>query len=79
MDNLTHTLIGIVAGDAVARSTPVKTGGIPAATRRSYFVTLAAVSSNLPDIDLLYTYGGFGHSDLRLRSRLLLIRGCSCV
>jgi inner membrane protein len=64
MDNLTHTLIGIVAGDAVARSIAAETGGIPAATRRSYFVTVAALSSNLPDIDLLYTYGGLGYGKL---------------
>jgi inner membrane protein len=64
MDNLTHTLIGIAAADAVARSTAEGTGGIPPATRRNYFVTVAAVSSNLPDIDLLYTYGGLGYGKL---------------
>lgn len=64
MDNLTHTLIVIAAGDAVARSTAEGSGGISAATRRNYFVTVAAVSSNLPDLDLLYTYGGFGYAKL---------------
>lgn len=59
MDNLTHTLIGIVAGDVIARNTADVPGGLSASLRRSYFVTVAAISSNIPDIDLLVTYGGF--------------------
>jgi membrane-bound metal-dependent hydrolase YbcI (DUF457 family) len=59
MDNLTHTLIGLVAGDAIARGTADAPGGLSAATRRSYFVTVAAIGSNIPDIDLVLTYGGF--------------------
>jgi inner membrane protein len=64
MDNLTHTLIGFVAGDAVARSTADVSGGLPAVTRRSYFVTVAAIGSNIPDLDLVLTYGGFAPGKL---------------
>ena len=59
VDNLTHTLIGFVAGETIARCTADAPGGLSAATRRSYFVTVAAIGSNLPDLDLLLTYGGF--------------------
>src|SRR5688572_17205727 len=59
MDNLTHTLVGFVAGDAVARSTADVPGGLSASARRSYFVTVAAIGSNIPDLDLVLTYGGF--------------------
>jgi inner membrane protein len=59
VDNLTHTLIGFVAGDAVARCTAEAPGGLSNATRRTYFVTVAAIGSNIPDLDLLLTYGGF--------------------
>src|SRR5688572_32841257 len=64
MDNLTHTLIGFVAGDAIARSTADVPGGLSAATRRSYFVTVAAIGSNIPDLDLVLTYGGFAPGKL---------------
>lgn len=64
MDNLTHTLIGIVAGDAVARSTGEASTGLSAARRRSYFVTVAAIGSNIPDLDLVLTYGGFAPGKL---------------
>ena len=59
MDNLTHTLIGFAAGEAIARCTTDAPGGLSAATRRSYFVAVAAIGSNIPDLDLLVTYGGF--------------------
>jgi inner membrane protein len=64
MDNLTHTLIGFVAGDVIARFTSDVPGGLSAATRRSCFVTVAAVGSNLPDLDLILTYGGFAPGKL---------------
>lgn len=59
MDNLTHTLVGMVAGDVIARSSAEATGGLSGTLRRSYVVAVAALGSNLPDIDLLLTYGGF--------------------
>ncbi len=59
MDNLTHSLIGMVAGEAVARLTPASKGGLGVEARRGMLVTLATVGGNLPDLDLVLTYRGF--------------------
>ncbi len=64
MDNLTHSLIGMVAGEAVARLTPAAKSGLSADTRRGMLVTLATVGGNLPDIDLILTYRGFARDKL---------------
>jgi inner membrane protein len=58
MDNVTHTLIGVLAGEAVARAIPRDEQGLPANTRRNVLVTLAAIGSNLPDLDLVYSFLG---------------------
>jgi inner membrane protein len=58
MDNLTHTLIGALVGEAVARAIPRAQNDLPELTRRNLCVTLAAVGSNLPDSDLLYSFFG---------------------
>lgn len=58
MDNLTHTLIGVLASETLARSVAPDPHGMPATTRRNLWVTMAAVGSNLPDSDLLYSYLG---------------------
>ena len=58
MDNLTHTLIGVLVGETVARSLQSDPVGLPAQTRRNVLVTLAAVGSNLPDADLVYSFFG---------------------
>lgn len=58
MDNLTHTLIGALVGEAVARAIPRAESDLPELTRRNLCVTLAAVGSNLPDSDLLYSFFG---------------------
>jgi inner membrane protein len=65
LDNLTHSLIGLVAGDAVARSTRATEGGLPADTRRAFFVTVGAIGGNLPDLDLIQSYWGFERDKLR--------------
>jgi inner membrane protein len=58
LDNLTHTLIGLAAGEAVAQCTGEDRHGLPVETRRSLIVVLAAVGGNLPDLDLFYSYVG---------------------
>jgi inner membrane protein len=58
MDNLTHTLIGALVGEAVARALPRGQSDLPELTRRNSCVTLAAIGSNLPDADLLYSFLG---------------------
>jgi inner membrane protein len=64
MDNLTHSLIGLVAGEAAARLTPATRNGLSPDTRRGMLVTLATAGGNLPDIDLVLTYRGFARDKL---------------
>ena len=54
MDNVTHTLVGALLGEAAARAVP-GTGGDVAAGRRAMFLSVMIVGSNLPDSDLVYS------------------------
>jgi inner membrane protein len=56
MDNITHTIIGTLVGEVAARVAPAQRSTLPPTTRRNLCVTLAAIGSNLPDSDLLYSY-----------------------
>ncbi|GFE78071.1 hypothetical protein GCM10011487_00710 [Steroidobacter agaridevorans] len=58
MDNVTHTIIGTLVGEVAARVAPSQNSTLPAITRRNLCVTLAAIGSNLPDADLLYSFFG---------------------
>ncbi|MDY6946837.1 MAG: metal-dependent hydrolase, partial [Pseudomonadota bacterium] len=58
MDNITHTIIGTLVGEVAARVAPAGRSTLPATTRRNLCVTLAAIGSNLPDVDLLYSFFG---------------------
>ena len=58
MDNVTHTLIGALLGETVARTTRGDPRGLPGEVRRNLLVATAAVGSNLPDIDVLYSFIG---------------------
>ncbi len=53
MDNLTHTLVGVLVGETAARATGSRPSGLDADTRRNLFVTVMAVGSNLPDLDFI--------------------------
>lgn len=64
MDNLTHSLIGIVAGETVTRSTRASEGGLSANTRRAFLVTIGVIGNNLPDSDLIVSYSGFTRDKL---------------
>ncbi len=55
MDNLTHTLIGLVAGESVARGTRTSPGGLPDPTRRNALLAMGMIGGNLPDADLLWS------------------------
>ncbi len=59
MDNLTHSVIGFVAGSAAAAiHQAVRRGaGLDAPVRRVAFIALGVVGGNLPDSDLLVSYG----------------------
>jgi inner membrane protein len=58
LDNITHTLIGALVGETVARTTRSDPGGLPGEVRRNLLVATAAIGSNLPDIDVLYSFIG---------------------
>lgn len=58
MDNITHTVIGTLVGEVAARVAPGWRSTLPATIRRNLCVTLAAIGSNLPDSDLLYSFVG---------------------
>jgi inner membrane protein len=55
MDNVTHTLIGVLVGEAAARFTKPSSDGLSQTQRRSLFVTTMAIGSNVPDLDFLYS------------------------
>ncbi len=55
MDNLTHSLIGALAGEAAARFIPTVKSTLPESARRTLFLGLMVVGSNVPDLDLFYT------------------------
>ena len=58
MDNLTHTLIGLAAGECVARGVRTRPGGLPDPARRNALLALGIVGGNLPDADLLWSMPG---------------------
>jgi inner membrane protein len=59
LENLSHTLIGLAAGESFAQCTSAGRG-LPQQARRSLFVVLAAVGGNVPDLDLAWSYGRSG-------------------
>jgi inner membrane protein len=56
MDNLTHTLAGVLIGESIAEFSPAGRSALAPPQRRSLLVVLSAVCSNLPDADALYTF-----------------------
>ncbi|MBC8991455.1 metal-dependent hydrolase [Micromonospora chalcea] len=54
MDNLTHTLIGVMVGETLHRSLPASTV-LSDRARRTVAITVMAVGGNLPDADIIYT------------------------
>lgn len=54
MDNITHTLVGVLVGESAARIPRTNAAsGLSADTRRNLFVTLMALGSNVPDLDFI--------------------------
>ncbi|HET6530054.1 MAG TPA: metal-dependent hydrolase [Actinoplanes sp.] len=54
MDNVTHTLISLLVGEAVHRSVP-PSAVLSDRARRGVALTVMAVGGNLPDADIIYT------------------------
>jgi inner membrane protein len=55
VDNLTHTLIGLAAGECVARGVRTRPGCLPDPVRRNALLAMGIVGGNLPDADLLWS------------------------
>jgi inner membrane protein len=54
LDNITHTLIGVLVGETAARAVPSPgSGALHAEARRNLFVTVMALGSNVPDLDFI--------------------------
>ena len=68
MDNLTHTLISALVGDAIHRSTPASTA-LTENSRRNVAIAVMVVGGNLPDIDVTYTGWGASTLDYLLHHR----------
>lgn len=54
MDNLTHTLAGVLLGESFSRLSAAPSA-VPAPTRRRALFVLSVACSNLPDADVIYT------------------------
>ena len=59
MDNLTHSLVGLLVGETATALTSAakhaEPAGLPAADKRTVLLGLMLVGSNFPDFDLFYT------------------------
>ena len=59
MDNLSHTVAGLLIGEIVSRALPdrVKGADVEAAlrTRRALLLTASTIANNFPDLDMLYS------------------------
>jgi inner membrane protein len=61
MDNVTHTLAGLVLAEAAVRLRARATGTEPSPRFRAFAAISSVVAANLPDFDLLYTGVGRDH------------------
>jgi inner membrane protein len=61
MDNLTHGLVGLIAGESIASAARAPGSALAPESRRGLLVTLSIIGSNLPDVDLVYSYHPFAH------------------
>jgi inner membrane protein len=75
MDNLTHSVIGLIAGESVARVTHAPQPGLLPDTRRRLFVALFIIGGNSPDLDLLYSFRGFSDGTQAKLAYMLQHRG----
>src|SRR5687768_10229183 len=55
MDNVTHTLAGLVLAEAAVRLRARTTGTEPSPRFRAFAAISSLLAANLPDFDLLYT------------------------
>jgi inner membrane protein len=55
MDNITHTIVGLGVGALIDRSLPAEPDAPRVHTRQRMLLTVCALASNFPDLDLLYS------------------------
>ena len=55
MDNLSHTVAGLLAGELLHRCLPSEADGDRHALRRRLMLTTCALAGNFPDLDLVLT------------------------
>ena len=55
MDNVTHTLAGLVLAEAAVRLRARTTGSEASPRFRAFAAVSSLIAANLPDFDLLYT------------------------
>ena len=54
MDNLTHTLVSVMVGEAIHRFTPASSA-LAGSSRRNVAIAVMVIGGNLPDLDVIYT------------------------
>jgi inner membrane protein len=64
VDNVTHTLVGLIIGESAAAYSGCCQQGLPLSTRRAALLTVAVIGSNCPDLDLLVSLHGSSAGDL---------------
>jgi inner membrane protein len=69
LDNVTHTLIGALLGETADRIAPLAAYETQARARRTLFLSVMVVGSNLPDCDILYSWWTGNKLDYLLEHR----------
>lgn len=64
MDNVTHTLVGLIVGESAATHARPRERGLSIQTRRTALMAVAVVGSNSPDLDLLVSLRGSSAGNL---------------
>jgi inner membrane protein len=64
LDNVTHTLVGLIIGESAATHAVPRERGLSNQTRRSALLAVALLGSNSPDLDLLVSFGGSAAGNL---------------
>jgi inner membrane protein len=91
VDNVTHTLIGLITGEAVVNHARPSEHGLAAPVRRTLLVAVAVIGSNSPDLDLLLStrgsepanlnymlwHRGYTHTVLGCLALALILYGCA--
>jgi inner membrane protein len=64
VDNVTHTLVGLIIGESAATHALPRAQGLPLQTRRTALLAVALIGSNSPDLDLLVSLRGSSAGNL---------------